>query len=68
MRTPKLVTHLEHGLVESQNERDARIEDLWGRLDTGKSGELDLKGLKKGLRKIDHRGCICACLVEALTM
>jgi solute carrier family 25 phosphate transporter 23/24/25/41 len=40
---------------ESQNARDARIEQLWQRLDPQKKGELDLNGLKKGLGRIDHR-------------
>jgi solute carrier family 25 (mitochondrial phosphate transporter), member 23/24/25/41 len=41
--------------LESQNARDARVEQLWGQLDTLKKGELDLKGLRSGLQKIDHR-------------
>ena len=40
---------------ESQNAKDARVEKLWQELDTAKEGELDLNGLKKGLKKIDHR-------------
>jgi solute carrier family 25 phosphate transporter 23/24/25/41 len=40
---------------ESQKEQDARVERLWQTLDTAKDGHLDLKGLKKGLKKIDHR-------------
>ncbi|RDA82363.1 hypothetical protein CP532_4559 [Ophiocordyceps camponoti-leonardi (nom. inval.)] len=39
---------------ESQYQRDARLEALWAQLDPGRTGELDLKGLQKGLRKIDH--------------
>ncbi|OAA57945.1 calcium dependent mitochondrial carrier protein [Niveomyces insectorum RCEF 264] len=39
---------------ESQNQRDKRVEDLWRRLDPQGDRELDLKGLKKGLRRIDH--------------
>ncbi|CAK7210388.1 hypothetical protein SCUCBS95973_000764 [Sporothrix curviconia] len=35
-------------------QRDKRIEDLWRRLDPQGDRELDLKGLKKGLRRIDH--------------
>jgi solute carrier family 25 phosphate transporter 23/24/25/41 len=42
-------------IPESQNARDARVEQLWQRLDPQKKGELDLNGLKKGLRRIDHR-------------
>ena len=40
---------------ESQNAQDARVENLWQTLDTKKEGQLDLAGLQKGLRKIDHR-------------
>ena len=47
---------------ESQNAQDERVEKLWQDLDTRKEGQLDMKALKKGLRKIDHReyGAICA--------
>lgn len=41
-------------LPESQNSRDARIEALWKSLDPQGKGELDINGLQKGLRKIDH--------------
>ena len=41
-------------LPESQNSRDARVEELWKKLDPNSKGELDLVGLRKGLRKIDH--------------
>jgi solute carrier family 25 phosphate transporter 23/24/25/41 len=34
---------------------DARVDELWATLDTRKQGHLDLPGLKKGLRKLDHR-------------
>lgn len=40
---------------ESQHQRDKRVEELWRRLDPQGDRELDLKGLKKGLRRIDHR-------------
>jgi solute carrier family 25 phosphate transporter 23/24/25/41 len=40
---------------EPQNSRDARIEQLWLKLDPQRKGELDLNGLQKGLRRIDHR-------------
>ncbi len=40
---------------ETQNAQDARVEQLWRTLDTRKEGQLDLNGLKKGLRKMDHR-------------
>jgi solute carrier family 25 phosphate transporter 23/24/25/41 len=41
--------------MDSQNARDLRVEQLWQKLDPQKKGELDLNGLKKGLRRIDHR-------------
>lgn len=40
--------------VETANAQDARVEALWATLDTRKQGHLDLAGLKKGLRKLDH--------------
>ena len=42
-------------IPESPDERDRRIADLWESLGVSKSGRLDLNGLKKGLKKIDHR-------------
>jgi solute carrier family 25 (mitochondrial phosphate transporter), member 23/24/25/41 len=39
---------------ESQEAREKRIKDLWRKLDTSSSGQIDLGGLKKGLKKIDH--------------
>ncbi|POR35699.1 Calcium-binding mitochondrial carrier SAL1, partial [Tolypocladium paradoxum] len=54
MSVSKLVNDVERGLGESQNQRDARVEALWAKLDPGRTGELDLKGLQKGFRKIDH--------------
>jgi solute carrier family 25 (mitochondrial phosphate transporter), member 23/24/25/41 len=41
-------------LPESANSRDARIEALWKKLDPTGKGELDINGLQKGLRRIDH--------------
>ena len=35
---------------------DAKADELWATLDMRKQGQLDLAGLKKGLRKLDHRG------------
>lgn len=43
------------GLEESQNQRDARVEELWRKLDPQNKGELDLRGLQRGLKRIDHR-------------
>jgi solute carrier family 25 phosphate transporter 23/24/25/41 len=41
-------------IPESQNSRDARIEDLWRKLDPKGRGEIDINGLQRGLSKIDH--------------
>ena len=39
---------------ESKEHRERRIQELWRNLDTGSAGQIDLQGLKKGLKKIDH--------------
>ncbi|KAJ5295521.1 hypothetical protein PENANT_c001G08278 [Penicillium antarcticum] len=39
---------------ESKDERDERVAKLWESLDTRREGHIDLAGLKKGLKKIDH--------------
>jgi len=39
---------------ESQTSRDARIEALWEKLDPHGKGEIDVNGLRRGLKKIDH--------------
>ncbi|KAJ5479586.1 hypothetical protein N7530_005095 [Penicillium desertorum] len=39
---------------ESKDERDERVAKLWETLDTRREGHIDLNGLKKGLKKIDH--------------
>lgn len=39
---------------ESKDERDERVARLWETLDARKEGHIDLNGLKKGLKKIDH--------------
>ncbi|KAK2742904.1 hypothetical protein FQN57_005034 [Myotisia sp. PD_48] len=39
---------------ESNREREQRIKGLWKDLDTKQEGQLDLKGFKRGLKKIDH--------------
>ncbi|KAF7546019.1 hypothetical protein G7046_g9428 [Stylonectria norvegica] len=54
MSVSNLVAEVEHGLEESQNQRDARVEQLWANLEPDRTGELDMKGLQKGLRRIDH--------------
>ncbi|RYO26666.1 hypothetical protein AA0111_g7954 [Alternaria arborescens] len=40
--------------TKSASVADARVDELWSTLDTRKQGHLDLAGLKKGLRKLDH--------------
>lgn len=55
MSVTSIVEGVEDGLREPQNSRDARVEELWSSLEPDHTGELDLKGLKKGLRRIDHR-------------
>ncbi|RYP28305.1 hypothetical protein DL767_007265 [Monosporascus sp. MG133] len=54
MKVPNVVTEYKMELTESQNQRDARVEQLWKKLDVHQKGELDWKGLQKGLHKIDH--------------
>ncbi|PHH82964.1 hypothetical protein CDD82_4182 [Ophiocordyceps australis] len=54
MGVSRLVSDVERRLYEPQNQRDVRIERLWAKLDPAGAGELDLKGLKKGFRSIDH--------------
>jgi len=39
---------------ESHQQREQRIARLWQNLDTADQGQLDIKALKRGLRKIDH--------------
>ncbi len=55
MKITQVVSELEMVLEESQSERDKRVQELWAKLDPQGTGELDLKGLQKGLRRIDHR-------------
>ncbi|KAI0406259.1 mitochondrial carrier domain-containing protein [Xylaria palmicola] len=54
MKPSDVVNELKMEMAESQNERDARVEQLWKRLDDQGKGELDWKGLQRGLKKIDH--------------
>ncbi|KAF4336499.1 peroxisomal Ca-dependent solute carrier [Fusarium beomiforme] len=54
MSVTNIVEEIEEGLREPQNSRDARVEKLWASLEPDHTGELDLKGLQKGLRRIDH--------------
>ncbi|KAH1966067.1 hypothetical protein KXV90_003438 [Aspergillus fumigatus] len=39
---------------ESKDERDQRVAKLWESLDVQKKGQLDINGLKKGFKRIDH--------------
>ena len=39
---------------ETNEQRNERIAKLWKSLDAPEDGQLDVKGLKKGLKKIDH--------------
>lgn len=55
MKIPDVVSEIAVAMEEPQNQRDKRIEDLWRKLDPAGHGELDFKGLQKGLRRIDHR-------------
>ena len=41
--------------MESQDERDRRVEKLWEILDSRREGQIDFKGFKKGLKQMDHR-------------
>jgi solute carrier family 25 (mitochondrial phosphate transporter), member 23/24/25/41 len=40
---------------EDQRAQDERVERLWQDLDTQGEGKLSLQGLRRGLRKMDHR-------------
>jgi solute carrier family 25 phosphate transporter 23/24/25/41 len=48
------IAKIEQGLDESQNQRDARLEKLWRKLDPKGTGELDLTALKAAFKRIDH--------------
>lgn len=61
MRISDVVSELEAKMEEPQNKRDQRVEELWRKLDPAGQGELDLKGLQRGLRRIDHRKLLLAC-------
>lgn len=55
MKVPDTIAEAALQIEESQNQRDARVEELWHKLDPQHKGELDLKGLQRGLKRIDHR-------------
>ncbi len=40
---------------ETDKKRNERLDKLWNTLDSGSDGQIDIKGLKKGLKKMDHR-------------
>lgn len=40
---------------ESQKARDERLLQLFKNLDTRNEGHLDLEGLRRGLKRINHR-------------
>ncbi|KAK4236442.1 hypothetical protein C8A03DRAFT_35656 [Achaetomium macrosporum] len=54
MKISDVVSELEVEMKEPHNHRDQRVEELWRKLDPAGHGELDFKGLQKGLRRIDH--------------
>ncbi|EFE33963.1 uncharacterized protein ARB_07427 [Trichophyton benhamiae CBS 112371] len=53
---------------EGTRERDERIERLWSSLDTRGEGQVDFKGFKKGLKKIDHRMLLSAAAAATATV
>lgn len=55
MTQSRPATEVEKGLHEPQIQHHDRVESLWAQLGPSANGELDLKGLQKGFRKIDHR-------------
>lgn len=55
MKVSDAVSELQVKMEEPQNKRDERVEALWKKLNPAGHGELDFKGLQKGLRRIDHR-------------
>ena len=59
MKQSDVVSELGVKMEEPQNQRDRRVEELWKKLDTAGHGELDFKGLQRGLRRIDHRKISC---------
>jgi hypothetical protein len=40
---------------EAGIEQDARVEKLWKILDAEKKGRIDAVGLRRGLKRMDHR-------------
>lgn len=54
--------------TESADAQDARVDALWATLDTRKRGKVDMAGLKKGLRKLDHRTAVLLCFEYSLRL
>ena len=40
---------------ESHDDREKRLHELWRTLDPKQEGQIDIHGLRKGLKKMDHR-------------
>lgn len=53
---------------DDQHAQDTRVERLWRTLDTQNEGHLDIRGLRKGLKQIDHRLSPIPRSLAALTM
>ena len=43
------------GGEETDTERERRLKELWKELDVAGNGHFDVNGLRKGLKKMDHR-------------
>lgn len=41
--------------AETEKQREERLEKLWKTLDSRGDGQIDINGLKKGLKRLDHR-------------
>ncbi|KAL7787120.1 mitochondrial carrier domain-containing protein [Trichoderma ceciliae] len=54
MTQSRPATEVEKGLHEPQTQHHDRVESLWAQLGPSASGELDLKGLRRGFWKMDH--------------
>jgi solute carrier family 25 phosphate transporter 23/24/25/41 len=59
MKQSDVVSELGVKMEEPQSQRDRRVEELWKKLDPAGHGELDFKGLQRGLKRIDHRKISC---------
>lgn len=45
---------------ESHQDREKRIQGLWQILDPTGQGHVDIHGLRRGLKKMDHRELVDA--------